>query len=84
LKKYKIFLKYKDGTNGIVDLSNIVNKGIFKKLQDEKNFLKVHVDKRSGALSWGNGLEICADALYMKIVRKSPDEVFEKKISSNA
>ncbi len=67
LENYSIWLQYSDGTEGIVNLSYLVQNGIFKVLQDPDIFNKVYIDQVSFAISWSPELEICPDSLYLKL-----------------
>ena len=40
LDNYKLWVKYSDGIEGIVDLSNLVGKGIFSLWNDYREYLK--------------------------------------------
>ena len=73
---YKIRVKFSDGVEGIVNLSHLAGKGVFKRWMKKGEFEKVHVDSESGAVCWGHALDICPDTLYMKITHKKLEEVF--------
>ena len=75
LPGYKIWLKYADGVEGEVDLSDLVGKGVFRLWDDPNAFEKVSVGK-SGEIRWGEQVDLCADAIYMQLTGKSPDDVF--------
>ena len=75
LLPYKIRLKYEDGVEGIVDLSYLVGKGVFKKWEDPRKFADVHINS-DGAVEWEGGIDLCPDALYMSITGKTAEEVF--------
>jgi len=77
LPDYKLWIKYSDGVEGEVDLSYLVGKGVFAVWKDIKFFRNVVIGK-SGEIRWGRGIELCSDAIYMKITGKSPEEVFPK------
>lgn len=67
---FAIWLRYTDGTEGVVDLSDVAGKGVFSAWKDRKVFESVRVGE-SGAPEWPGGLDICPDALYMEITGKS-------------
>lgn len=75
LPNYVIRIKFEDGVQGEIDLSDLVGKGVFKALQKSTKFQKVFISE-SGAISWGNEIELCADALYLKLTGKKPEELF--------
>jgi hypothetical protein len=77
LSGYRIWLRYADGVEGEVDLSDLANRGVFKAWADRKVFEGVHVDG-SGAVIWSEDIDLCPDALYMRLTGKSAEEVFPK------
>jgi len=43
LSDYKIWLKYSDHTEGVVDLSDLVGRGVFSEWNDYDNFKNVKI-----------------------------------------
>lgn len=76
LEGYRLWLRYSDGIEGEVDLSHLVGRGVFKAWQDKAFFEAVHIDE-AGAVSWGEEIDLCPDALYLQLMGKSPEEVFQ-------
>jgi hypothetical protein len=77
LPDYRIYLKYSDGAEGEVDLSDLVGQGIFEAWRDRRFFEKVHLgDGRQ--IRWSDEIELCPDALYMRLTGKAPEELFPK------
>lgn len=72
---YKIWVKFSDGVEGEVDLSYLVGKGIFKKWENRRFFEKVHIGQR-GDIIWDDTIDLCPDAIYLKVTGKSPEELF--------
>ena len=65
LSKSRLFLKFKDGTEGTIDLrKHIQFTGIFEKLKDESFFKKVEVSSELGTVRWPNGADLDPDVLY--------------------
>ena len=81
--KYKLCLEYNDGTSGIIDLSDIAGKGVFKWWEQDDNFFKVYIDKESGAIAWNTQLDICPDSQYLKLRQLSYEE-YKVKNQSHA
>ena len=77
LSGYRIWLKYADGVTGEVDLSHLAGRGVFKVWADRKVFEGVHVGP-SGAIEWSEDLDLCPDALYLRLTGKPVDELFPK------
>ena len=75
LENYRVWIKYSDGQSGEIDLSNYVGKGIFKLWKDEIFFQTVHIGN-SGEIAWGTKIDLCPDALYMKLTQKTPEQLF--------
>ena len=75
LPNYRMWLKYADGVEGVVDFSGDVGKGVFKYWSDPKNFENVHIGE-SGEVSWTETIDVCADSLYLKITGKQAEDIF--------
>jgi hypothetical protein len=73
---HKLRLRYDDGVEGVVDLSNDVGKGIFAPWKDPKFFATVKIERGGRALIWSDELDLCADALYLEITGKPPEDLF--------
>ena len=69
LSDYRIHLTYPDGTEGVIDLSADVGRGVFAPLADEAFFRTVHVGKY-GQIAWSEDIEICPDSAYEEITGK--------------
>ena len=66
LAGYQLRLTYSDGVTGVVDLSHLVGKGVFRLWHDPQAF--VHVTLGSGGeLHWSDEVQLCADALYLEL-----------------
>jgi hypothetical protein len=77
LSGFRIWLRYDDGVTGEVDLSHLAGRGVFKVWADRKVFEAVRVDE-SGAVVWSPDIDLCPDALYLRLTGKSVDELFPK------
>ena len=65
---YTISIKFDDGINGTIQLNDLVQKGIFKLLQDKNQFAKVYTNGYS--IAWSNELEIDANTIYAEFTGK--------------
>lgn len=72
---FRIWLKYDDGTEGEVDLADVAGRGVFEAWNDPVFFQAVRLGSH-GAIEWGSDLDICPDAMYLRLTGKSPEEVF--------
>jgi hypothetical protein len=70
LSGFRIRLAYPDGTEGVIDLSAEVGRGVFAPLADEAFFRTVHLG-RYGQIAWSEDLEICPDAAYQEITARA-------------
>jgi hypothetical protein len=66
---YSIEVVFDDGVRGIVHLNDLVEKGIFKVLQDKKRFAQVYATP--SAIAWSDQLEIDALKIYFDLTGKS-------------
>ena len=76
-ENYQIWIKYSDGIQGVVDLSDLVGKGVFAVWKDYREFQKVHIGP-SGEIAWSEEIDLCPDAIYLKITGKKPEDLFPK------
>jgi len=75
LADYQVWLRYDDGAEGTVDLSDLAGRGVFKAWGDPAFFRAVRLGSH-GAIEWDLEIDLCPDALYMRLTGKSPEEVF--------
>jgi hypothetical protein len=75
LPDYHLELEFDDGVVGIVDLSEAVGKGVFALWSDPLIFEQVRIGS-SGELIWGEQVDLCPDALYLKVTGKKPEDIF--------
>jgi len=75
LDDYRVGLSFADGTQGVADLSHLAGRGPFALWNDYGEFRKVTIGD-SGELVWPGGIDLCPDALYMKVTGRSPEDVF--------
>jgi len=71
LSGYRLRVRYADGVEGILDLSDQVDHGVFAPLRDEAFFRKVQIGDRS-QIAWSDDLDICPDSVYLEITGKVP------------
>ena len=69
LPDFRLRVAYPDGTDGMIDLSGDVGRGVFAPLADEAFFRTVHIG-RFGQIAWSEDIEICPDAAYLEITGK--------------
>lgn len=72
---HRIFLRFENGVEGVIDLGEFADKGIFSAWLEPGAFGQVTVNE-SGALEWPSGIDLCPDALYLKLTGKRPNDLF--------
>jgi hypothetical protein len=83
LQNFRIRLRYDDGTEGEVDLSDLAGHGVFRAWDDATFFASVRLGSH-GAIEWGTDIDICPDAMYLRLTGKSPEEIFPNLKSVHA
>ena len=68
-------LEFDDGVSGTVDLSEDVGKAVFTLWCDPLAFAQVRIGS-SGELVWSDRIDLCPDALYLKVTGKNPEDIF--------
>ena len=76
-KGFRIWLKYSDGAAGEVDLAHLAGQGVFKSWNERAAFESVHLST-SGGIAWSDDIELCPDALYLRLTGKSVAEVMPR------
>ena len=75
LDGFRLWLKYADGVEGTVDLSDLAGRGVFEPWSGRKVFEAVTVNE-SGAIVWPGEIDLCPDALYLRLTRRPAEEIF--------
>ena len=75
LNAYRLELTFDDGVCGIVDLSELVGKGVFAFWRDRHVFEQVRIGSL-GELIWADQIDLCPDSLYLRATGKKPEDVF--------
>lgn len=71
---FTLWLRFSDGTEGVVDLSRLAGKGVFRCWDDADAFEAVRVAEH-GSVVWGDDVELCPDALYLQVTGKAVDDL---------
>ena len=74
-EEYRIWLQYANGVSGEVDLSYLAGRGVFKAWDDLEFFKSVYILPDFGGIAWSEEIDLCADALYLKLTGMSVDEL---------
>ena len=76
LQGYRLELVFDNGARGVVDLSGLVGKGVFAIWRDRRIFEQVQIGS-FGELVWGDQIDLCPDALYLKATGKKPEDIID-------
>ncbi|MFQ5504661.1 MAG: DUF2442 domain-containing protein [Planctomycetota bacterium] len=72
---YRLWLRFDDGADGEVDLGDMVGRGVFTAWDDVAFFESVRIAPH-GALLWGEDIDLCPDAMYLRLTGKRPEDLF--------
>ena len=71
LESYRLYLRFEDGAEGVVDVSQHLRlDGVFEPLRERQYFERVRVDEESGTICWPNGADLDPDVLYSQVTGK--------------
>jgi hypothetical protein len=74
-ENYGLFLRYEDGTEGVVDLSAIAGRGVFASWLVPGVFEQARLSS-FGVPEWPGNIDLCSDSLNMQLTGKSAEEIF--------
>lgn len=77
LEDFNLYVKYSDGVEGKVDLSEFAGKGVFALWNDYSQFEKVTIGS-SGELVWNEDVDMDGLGIYLKLTGKKPEDVLPK------
>ena len=64
---YTVWLRFEDGTQGEVDLSDEIFGTIFEPLKDPTYFSRLFVNPDTGTVEWPNRADFAPEFLYEKV-----------------
>ncbi len=73
---FSIWIEFADGSSGILDLSDLADKPAFVGWSDRAYFESLHINHDLDVIEWGDNLQLCQDALYLKLTGKSAEDMF--------
>jgi hypothetical protein len=79
---HRLMLRFSDGLQGEVDLSDCLSGPIFEPLRDPAFFALARVDTELDTVTWPNGADFSPEYLH-ECVRASASEVAEPSPESN-
>lgn len=75
---HRLYLRYADGAEGEVDVADLSGRGVFECWNDPAIFESVRLGA-DGSLQWGDDIELCADAMYMRLTGRSAEQAFNAR-----
>ena len=64
IEGFTIWLKFSDGTEGEIDLSDELWGEVFEPLRDVNYFRTVRLDRELDTICWDNGADFAPESLY--------------------
>jgi hypothetical protein len=77
LEEFRLYVKYSDGVEGKVDLSEFAGKGVFALWNDYSQFKRVTIGS-SGELVWNEDVDMDGLGIYLKLTGKKPEDVLPR------
>ena len=68
LENHRIWVRFSDGLEGEIDLSDLVGQGVFESWRKPGAFDEVFVDPEAHTVAWPGGIDLCPDSLYQDIL----------------
>ena len=69
LRDYKVYLEFNDGTKGVADLEDKVQRGgVFAPLREPDFFRQLRLDEQLSTICWPNGADVAPETLHARIV----------------
>lgn len=83
LDGFRVWLRFNDGVEGIVDFSGRPHTGVYAVWDDYAFFRQAWIGD-AGELVWNEQLDFCPDALWLKVSGRSPDSLGSNLVPSSA
>ena len=71
---YSLWVRFEDGVEGEIDLAPQAGRGVFKVWDEPGVFESVSIMPYR-AIRWTEDAELCADAVYLELIGKEPEEI---------
>lgn len=75
LADFRLWLRYADGVEGVVDLSDLAQMPVFRGWHEGVPFESVKLGE-TGIIVWNDRMDLCPDALYLELTGKTPEDLF--------
>ena len=67
VRDYILWIRFEDGAEGEVDLSESLRGPVFDPLREVSYFAKARVEPELGTVVWPNGADIAPETLYERV-----------------
>jgi hypothetical protein len=68
---FRLWVRFEDGVEGQVDLSPLRGRGVFAIWDTPGVFERARIGA-TGEVAWGDEVDLCADALYIRVTGHRP------------
>lgn len=69
---FTLSLRFENGENGILDIKPLLHFGIFQRIKDLSNFMRVRVS--FDTIQWDCGVDLDPEYIYAKSKKESSDQ----------
>lgn len=76
LDQYRVWLQFDDGVEGEADFASHAGQGVFVPWTNYAFFRQAALGEGGRTLTWPGELDFCADALWLKVTGKRPEDLF--------
>jgi Protein of unknown function (DUF2442) len=85
LGDYRLRLRFEDGVEGVIDVSEVVAfEGVFAPLRDSARFAAVRINPELGTICWPGGADLDPDVLYALVQGQPVPDLRERIGASTA
>ena len=67
---YRVWVKFKDGPEGVIDLKDRLRGQVFEPLKDAAYFRTGRLDLEMNTITWPNGADFAPESLYERVTGK--------------
>jgi hypothetical protein len=79
LDNYRLWLRFNDGVEGVVDFSSKPRTGVFAFWSSCDNFRQARIGD-AGELLWNDQLDFCPDSLWLQVTGRRPEVLLDQKV----
>jgi hypothetical protein len=76
LEDFKLYVQFHDGASGVVDVSDLIGKGVFAHLANREAFEAVYVSAETETVTWEGELDLDPVRLYADALNVDPASVW--------